>query len=266
MTWKPRHEAHAIEPVRLLFTFRDSIPSKAIGWSSSAITASSKDLGFDESRPAEIISTIEIRANAAQQAEPAVQNGFVMRRSQDGTVVEEVSFHKNVFGYMTKTCGRWDSFVKRLEEVLLPALYNVNEVAELDAIKLEYWDSFSFDGSPLEADVTELLRDVDTSIPEAVRNGNSAWHSHVGWFEGSDEQPVLINRNFDGVGVSEDGEDRRSVGIYTLVENRSGSKLIEIEEVRETIEMMRNRSLLLFGEALSAEYRDKVGIDLGSYK
>ena len=210
-----------------------------------------------------MVPTIEIRANAARQIEPTVQNGFVMRRSQYGDVVEEVSFCKNVYGYMTKTYRRWESFVKRFEEVLLPALY---EVAELDAIKLEYWDSFAFEGSPLEADVTELLGEVDTSIPESVRKGNSAWHSHVGWFEGCDEHPVLINRNFDGVDANEDGEDRRSLGIYTLVENRSGSKPIEIGEVRETIETMHNRSLLLFGESLSVEYRDKVGIDLGSYK
>lgn len=268
MTWKPRHEAHAIERVRLLFTFREPIPSRVIAKSSAEIRANPGELGFDEVGPAKSsIPTIKLQGNAALQTEPAAQNGFVMRRNQDGAVVEEVGFRDLVFGYMTKTYGRWDSLVKRLEEVLLPALDNVTEVAELDAIKLEYWDSFVFDGDPLEADVVELLGEVDPSIPEAVRKGSSAWHSHVGWFEGSDERPILINRNFDAVDVSNgDGEDRRSLGIYTLVENRSGSKVMEIEEAREIIEIMHNRSLLLFGETLSDEYREKVGIDLDSYK
>jgi len=193
-----------------------------------------------------------------------------MRRHQDGAVievVEEVGFRDMVYGYMTKTYGRWESLVTRLEEALLPALDNISDVAELDAIKLEYWDSFVFEGNPLEADVSKLLSVVDGAIPANVCAGSSAWHSHVGWFEGDEEAPTLINRNIDVVDTSNgEGKDMRSLGIYTLVERRSKSAPLEFQSVRELINGMHKRSLLLFGKSLSAEYRDQIGIDLEAYK
>lgn len=268
MMWRPRHEAHAIERVRLLFTFREPVPSKVVDKSSHQTRQHASDLGFDSVGPAESsIATIKLQAHSAPQTEPAAKNGFLMRRHQDGALVEEVGFRDMVYGYMTQTYGRWESLVARLEEALLPALDNISDVAELDAIKLEYWDSFVFEGNPLEADVSKLLSVVDAAIPADVRAGSSAWHSHVGWFEGDEETPTLINRNIDVVDTSNgEGQDRRSLGIYTLVERRSKSAPLDFQSVRELINDMHNRSLLLFGGSLSAEYRDQIGIDLEAYK
>ncbi|SEQ34878.1 hypothetical protein [Thalassovita taeanensis] len=268
MTWRPRHEAHAIERVRLLFTFREPVPSKVVAKSSHETRQQASDLGFDSVGPAESsITTIKLQAHNSPQTEPSVKNGFVMRRHQNGDLVEEVSFKDMVYGYMTMTYGRWESLVARLEEVLLPALDNISDIAELDAIKLEYWDSFVFEGNPLEADVSMLLSVVDTAIPADVCAGNSAWHSHVGWFEGYEEAPNLINRNIDVVDtLNAEGQEMRSLGIYTLVERRSKSTPLDFQSVRELINGMHNRSLLLFGESLSAEYRDQIGINLEAYK
>lgn len=268
MSLKPRHEAHAIERVRLLFKFREAIPSKVVARSTLLAREQASELGFDSVGPAEsAIATIKLQAHNVPQTEPSAKNGFVMRRHQDGVVVEEVGFRDMVYGYMTQTYGRWDSLVARLEEALLPALESVRDVADLDAIKLEYWDSFFFEGNPLDADVSELLNVVETAIPTEVFAGNSTWHSHVGWFEGEAESPTLINRNVDVVDVSnEEAQDVRSLGIYTLVERRSKSAPLDFQNVRELIDSMHNRSLLLFGESLSAEYRDQIGIDLEAYK
>jgi len=267
MTWQPRHEAHAIERVRLLFTFREPIPSKAVDKCSYETRQQASSFGFDAVGPAgSAIATIKLQANNPPQTTPSAKNGFVMRRHQDGEVVEEVGFRDMVFGYMTKTYGRWESLVARLEEALLPALNNVSEVAELDAIKLEYWDSFVFEGDPAEADVTMLLSAVDEAIPTDVCAGSSAWHSHVGWFEGDEERPTLINRNFDVIDTSnEEGKEMRSVGIYTLVEQRSGPTPLDFNCVQELINEMHNRSLSLFGSSLSEEYRDRIGIILENY-
>ncbi|NVK54669.1 MAG: TIGR04255 family protein [Alteromonadaceae bacterium] len=266
--WKPRHEAHAIERVRLLFTFREPIPSKVVAKSSYETRQQASDLGFDAVGPAESsIATIKLQARNAPQTEPSAQNGFVMRRHQDGALVEEIGFRDMVYGYMTKTYGRWESLVARLEEALLPALNNISDIAELDAVKLEYWDSFVFEGDPLEADVSKLLSVVDAAIPSGVRAGSSAWHSHVGWFEGDEESPTLINRNIDVVDTSnEEGQNMRSLGIYTLVERRSKSTPIDFQGVQDLIDGMHNRSLLLFGESLSEEYRNQIGINLEAYK
>lgn len=268
MTWRPRHKAHAIERVRLLFTFREPVPTKVIDRTSHKTREQASDLGFDAIGPADSsIATIKLQAHNAPQTEPSAKNGYVMRRHQDGTVVEEVGFRDMVYGYMTMTYGRWHSLVARLEEVLLPALDSAGDVAELDAIKLEYWDTFVFDGNPLEADVAKLLNVTDRTIPSDVSAGGSAWHSHVGWFEGNAETPTLINRNIDVADASNgEGQDMRSLGIYTLVERRSKSAPLDFQSVRQNINCMHNRSLLLFGESLTAEYRDQIGIDLEVYK
>lgn len=268
MMWKPRHEAHAIERVRLLFAFREPIPSKVVTKSSHSTRQQASDLGFDAVGPAESsIATIKLHAHNAPQAEASSQNGFVLRRHQDGTLVEEVGFRDMVYGYMTKTYGRWEALVARLEETLLPALDNISDIAELDAIKLEYWDSFVFEGDPLEANVSKLLSVVDAAIPTDVCAGSSAWHSHVGWFEGDEEAPTLINRNIDVVDTSnEEGQNMRSLGIYTLVERRSRSTPLDFQSIRGLINAMHNRSLLLFGESLSEEYRSQIGINLEAYK
>lgn len=268
MTWRPRHEAHAIERVRLLFKFREPIPSKLVAKSSEETRQQAAALGFDATGPAEnTIATINLRGQNAPQTKPPSNSGFVMRRHQGGVLVEEVGFRDMVYGYMTKTYGRWESLVARLEEALLPALDYISDIAELDTIKLEYWDSFVFEGSPLEADVSNLLSVVDTAIPTDVCAGSSTWHSHVGWFEGDEETPTLINRNFDVVDTSnEEGQDLRSLGIYTMVERISKSSPLDFRSVRELINAMHNRSLLLFGESLSTEYRERIGIDLEAYK
>jgi uncharacterized protein (TIGR04255 family) len=266
--WKPRHEAHAIESVRLLFTFREPVPSKVIAKSSHEIRQRATDLGFDAVGPTQSsIATIKLQAHNTPQTEPSIQNGFVMRRHQDEAVVEEVGFRDMVYGYMTKTYGRWESLVARLEDALLPALDNISDIAELDAIKLEYWDSFVFEGNPLEANVSKLLSVVDAAIPTDVCAGSSAWHSHVGWFEGDEEAPTLINRNIDVADTSNrEGQNMRSLGIYTLVERRSKSTPLDFQSVRDLINCMHNRSLLLFGESLSEEYRRQIGINLEAYK
>lgn len=268
MTWKPRHEAHAIERVRVFFEFREPIPSKVLAKSSASITDKFAELGFDALEPAESsFTTIKVQLNAAPEKEVGSRNGFVLRRRQDGALAEEVGLRDLVFGYVTTTYGRWEAMKKRLEEVLLPVLDAVSEIVELDKIKLEYWDSFYFDGEPAKADVSKLVSSVDASIPADVRNGSSAWHSHIGWFEGEEAARILLNRNLDMVDRTEaDGTVRRVLSIYTLVEKRSLVDALDLGSVRSQLDEMHKRSLQLFGGSLAEEYRAKVGIDLGAYK
>lgn len=198
MTWKPRHEAHAIERVRAMFHFREPLPKKILNDASAEIVEAAPKLGFDTVTPAESsIVTISLQPNATGKQEPASQSGFVLRRHVDGEVVEEVGIRDTRFGYMTTIYGRWENLSQRLEDVLLPALRKAEPAIELVSMKLEYWDRFLFDGAPEKADVTTLLEGFETALPADVLAGQSAWHSHIGWFEGEKASPVLINRNLD---------------------------------------------------------------------
>ena len=268
MSWKPLHEAHAIERVRVLFQFKEPLPKKLIYQSTVDILDASSELGFNSVEPAESgVTMISIQPNALPKQDASPKNGYLMRRHVDTTVAEEVGFRDLSFGYVTTTYGRWSNLKNRLNEVILPALKAVEIAAELASIKLEYWDSFVFDGAPGLADTSSLLADFDTALPQGVVSGQSTWHSHIGWFEGEESLPTLINRNLDVQDrVNEAGEQIRALGIYTLVEKRAVTAGLEIADALSVLEELHNRSLLLFGNTLSCKYRKNIGIDLDDYK
>lgn len=266
MTWKPMHEAHAIERVRVRFRFQEPLPSKILTKAINGIVESAPALGFNSVTPAESgIATFSIQPGGVPKQEPS-KNGVVLRRHSDGDVVEEVGFRDLVFGYVTTTYGRWENLRQRLEEVLLPALRNAEAAIDLGAIKLEYWDGFRFDGDPGKADAVGLLANLDVALPPEVRASQSTWHSHIGWFEGGEASPMLINRNLDMVDRTEAEKILRFLRIYTLVERRPGVEPLEIPTVSETLEVMHKRALRLLGESLTKEYREMIGLDLSAYQ
>ncbi len=267
MSWKPRHEAHAIERVRLMLQFKEPLTTKLLRLATEGIVADAAKLGFDSVSPAEsAIVTLELTPNIGQTQRIAQANGNVLRRHSDGNVVEEVGLRDGVFGYVTTTYGRWENLKKRLDQVIIPATEKVSNSADLSSVKLEYWDRFTFDGPADAANAHDLLNLVDPSIPQPVAKGAAQWHSHVGWFEGTKQNPILINRNIDVADVPDErSEVSRHLAIYTLIEFRAGEQEISIGSLGEILENLHRRSVRLFGETLSAESRRKIGLDLEAY-
>ena len=273
MTWKPRHEAHAIERVRILFPFKDPLTTKILRQASAEVVEQADGFGFDSVTPAESSFAnfnIPVLGNLGNlhspQKVPGKMNGTVLRRHLDGTVVEEVGFRDGVFGYLTTTYGRWENLLGRLREIVLKTLYNVENAVDLDSLKLEYWDTFTFDGVLTDADAKQLLAQVDNSVPTSVVGGSSQWHSHIGWFEGIGEHQILINRNIDVVDREGTHGSLRNLGVYTMVEMRGGDDGLRIIGIEDALEMLHRRSLRLFGETLSEEYREMIGLNLDRYQ
>lgn len=267
MSWKPRHEAHAIERVRVMLPFKDPLTTKLLTSASKAIVEASGKFGFDTVLPADsAIATLNISFSDISSRTSAQQNGTVLRRHSEGSRVEEVGFRDGAFGYVTTTYGRWENLRNRLAEVVFPALLNVENAVDLGAVKLEYWDTFRFDGPPEKADVRGVLKNPDVTLPDNVVSGGAQWHSHVGWFESSDIGPILINRNFDATDrVVDKGTASRILSIYTMVEQRSEAG-IAVGQVADILDKLHNRSLQLFGSALSENYRTMIGINLDNYQ
>ncbi len=269
MTWKPRHEAHAIERVRGQFLFNEPVPSKVLNRSIAETIEVADELGFDTIAPADSgVALISLQPNVSPQQGPPISKGKVMRRHDEGELVEEVGFRDIRFGYLTTTYGRWENLRNRLNEVLLPALNRADESVELSSAKLEYWDSFTFEGEPDAASVADLLEPFDGGLPRSVLEGGSTWHSHVGWFEGEKSSPTLVNRNLDLVERTneEDGSKTRALGIYTLAERRSTSEPLEIGAVSDILVEIHKISLRMLGEAITDKYRKLIGIDLSDYQ
>lgn len=149
---------------------------------------------------------------------------------------------------------------------MLPSLYNVEQVADLASVKLEYWDSFTFEGNPKDADTAQILGEVDASIPAEVVAGGSQWHSHIGWFEDIEGFQVLINRNIDVTDRESEAGQVRALAIYTLVEIRAGDQSLEIADIERHLGTLHRRSLRLFGETLTKECRRMIGLDLAEYQ
>lgn len=271
MSWRPRHEAHAIDRVRVMFPFKDPLTTKLLSSATAEVIGKAYKLGFDAVSPAEsAVTTINIAVGeGAPRADSGVstQNGTLLRRHVDGSRVEEVGFRDGAFGYVTSTYGRWQNLSNRLKEVIFPALQKVEAAADLGSIKLEYWDTFHYEGEAAEADVSGLLNEFDNSLPKDVLSGGSQWHSHIGWFESGELGPILINRNLDvtdrAIG---EGKSVRALSIFTLVEQRGERGSVPIDQIADILSQLHNRSLRLFGSTLSESYREMIGINLDEYQ
>lgn len=273
MTWTPRHEAHAIDQVALALHFSEPMPSKILTRSTSAILERAKEMGFDSTMPADsTVLTIRIDSDRAVPGEQP-RNGQMMVRHVDKSVVEEVRFQDLMFAYRTKNYVRWENMQNRVNEVLMPALEYTQGVVDINSISLEYWDSFSFDGDPDQADAKEILEVLDPSIPEGPVSGEATWHSHVGWFERhrlseGQEVAVLINRNINALNAGEkDGQAaRRVLGIHTVA---VGKGLIPSENkvsIDEVLEHVHKRAVFSFGQVIKIKYRHMIGLDLELYR
>ncbi len=277
MSWKPRHETHAIERVRVLFGFNEPLTAKLVQTASEGVVRAALDLGFDTVQPAQS-SVAGIQINLIQggqpQSLPAQQNGNVLKRhtgdgADDGSLIEEAGFRDGVFGYLTTTYGRWENLLDRLREVLLPPLTRLARLADLGSVKLEYWDSFTCEGKPDDADATQVLRPFDAGIPAEVVRGAAQWHSHIGWFEQHNGFPLLINQNFDTMDRNVKCSTIRVLGIHSLAElrkNDGNDQVIEISGVEGVLDALQRRIAVLFGKSLTGKARKAVGLDLREYQ
>lgn len=268
MTWTPKHQAHAIERVRVQFVFKEPLTAKILTNSTSQIVENSIKFGFNTSELADSsATTIQINP-ATGTTSPLIKEktGFVLKRLEENALTEEVGYRDARFGYVTTQYGRWENLMSRLKEIVFPPLEKVDASADVGAIRLEYWDSFAFDGDAGDADVSSILASLDPTLPNEVVGGKAQWHSHIGWFEGTNAAPVLVNRNFDVLEREmPDQETKRFLGVYTLVEQRSGEGSIPYPEVENTLERIHKRCLTIFGQSLKEDYRKMIGIELENY-
>lgn len=267
MGWKPAHEAHAIERVRLLVEFSSPLSEKQLTKFTLPITQRFRDFGFDQIARAEstIQNIVLAPAGLASPVQQQNQNGWVMQRTDKRQVVEEAGFRDGVFGYMSMEYGRWENLASRFWDLFEGPLAQAIESVDISTIKLEYWDKFIFVGNPADANVNNLLNNIDPAIPAVVTNGASLWHSHIGWFESFQNSVVLINRNFDVVDERLSDKTQRACNVLTLVEIRQPREVSTVERLKVILEYIHKRSLLLFGSSLTEEQRVNVNMKMEDY-
>ena len=241
MRWRLAHENHAIERVAVVFQFAEAIPSKA--WSAliSAADAEMLKSGF-------LVSPIH--ANHIQFTIPplAQQGGNVglmvmgqehageafpqnrhFQMARGGEIQEDVTLNRTHFVYQIPVYSRWNPFRDRLMGLLSAHLEAVLPLIALQAIKLEYWDRFVFDGPREQADYSELLRAGSRLVPGLPTDMTELWHSHVGFFAPKgDYVKRLMHLNIDVMDVPDMNQQtsgqapemKRSVGIYSMAQDQ----------------------------------------------
>lgn len=243
-----------------MLQFNEALNDKLLQKAASPVSERYRDLGFETVERAEgPIQTIILTQDGAPIKPPA-KNGWVLKRGS----AEEVGFRDLTFGYVSTEYGRWENLESRFWDIFRDALTVALESVDLAQIRLEYWDRFVFEGDPAEADARLLLAEVDPSVPPGSISGATLWHSHAGWFEQRDGNPVLINRNFDAIDQTIESEPRRVLNIFTLVDLRpQGSTTVS--EVESVLSYLHNRALLLFGASINQDFRSAIGLDLEKY-
>lgn len=266
MTWKPRHEAHAIDRVRLQFNFSGPISGKILQGATRSTIERSRELGFDFVVPTSSVHTINLQPDGTIAQGKPDPNGVSLKRLIGNDTVEELTFTDTTFAYQTMTYSRWHKLLARLEEVLLVVVRAVEPVNDIASIRLDYWDSFVFGGDPKDADAADLLETLDPAVPPQSLAGSTLWHSHAGWFETLMGNQTLANRNIDVVDqLDSNGETRRVLGVYTLLETRASSNPITIDSLVDRLNEMHRRAVVLFASQIKVGFRDAIGIRLEDY-
>ncbi len=263
MAWTPVHEAHAIDQVRVIVRFKSALPEKMLSKITKPISDAYEDFGFDSIKLAEsdfppIVLSIDNKPVEAKRNEI----GKLFQRFEGENKIEEAGFRDQTFGFISFVYVRWENFQNRFRELFGDQLEVALGITDLATVRLEYWDRFYFDGPVEQADASELLANVDESIPAANIKGGLTWHSHSGWFEEIDNHKMLVNRNIDVQDETIDAENkRRVVRFYTLVDFRVDGSEANSDDVMRWLQFLHNRSLEIFSSSINIDMRNRIGIE-----
>lgn len=264
--WKPLHEAHAIDRVRVMVAFPEPVTAKALRSASAPVTSSHQEYGFDSAKPIHVqTNQIVIQIGDESKRNPGLE-GINLQRYSGEEVVEDVAFTVGFIGYTTTEYGRWGATFERVQNLFNPVLGALSNISDISSIKLEYWDQFYFDGPPEEADALDLTSDVDLGVPKRETGPGRYWHSNCGWFCVRHAEKYLINRNFSVVERNVSDEKRRmTTTIHTLVEQRMNESDIDDSRVYEILNNEHVIANITFGELLAEHMRDRIGLNLAEY-
>ncbi len=185
MAWKPLHEAHAIDRVRILVQFDAQLSDKTLARAAGPITATAFDLGFGTVERAGS-SVQEINITPGMQAgfpAPPRANGWVLKRQDGQRLVEEAGYRDLVFGYMTSEYSRWENMRSRFWDLFDQPLRSAMDAVSVGRSALSIGTSlYSMDRRKRRMPVISLAnwmqrclpvmcKVVDCGIP--IRDGSS---------------------------------------------------------------------------------------------
>ncbi|WP_162242112.1 TIGR04255 family protein [Methylobacterium sp. Leaf111] len=263
----PVHAAHAIERVSAAIEF--TAPTSGNDW-----------LGiFDSlcecSRILELPKFEDITAFLPQaSAVPGLVPSFTMnvmpgarfvRQSSEGKDLQALYANRSAVQLESTQYIRWEGFEEVLKEVVDRVVSSFPESAQIAQVRLDYLDRFiERDASEPRASWREVLREGDHISPDHL-DRETAWHTHVGWFEDDGEiGRLLLNLNADAFAEPVDAAPTpRSIAVYSLVSSITpGSLTRETEAIMKRFNVLHNRSKIAVRSILTTGMQSRISIDM----
>lgn len=288
MRWLPAHKTHAIERVALTFQFAEQLPAKP--WQAMLNSASVElpKQGFnstvdelDFTLPGVGVAgpggALQFHIGGGGAVNPAaVQQTTGGRQFQavttGGQIREEVHLSRSRFMHSSLIYDGWASHRARALALLEPHLIRALPLANVQIVKLEYWDRFVFDGPAAEAAYGELLKTGSAFVPRFALETTQLWHAHTGRFVPA-EGPVrrLLNVNFDVIDTIDaapgeqppgPGLPRRSVGIYTMAQDvlPDSASPATPDAAASTLEGLHTILKDTFADVITPEAADRISL------
>lgn len=266
MTWRPINPAHAIERVRFVMKFGQSVPAKIARQMSESIAKQSNETRLEG--PQEI-SAVNIGFHVAPDGKPIITTptakvpGWQFARlSSNGLPLEIVALEDDKVIYETTSYRRWETFMQRFDRVVAPVVALGVQSLDVDLVSIEYFDRFLFDGPRQKALPADLLVGIDNILHPDAASGRTMWHYHRGWFEQSGVGDVLVNQNIDAVDTAqpETGEPVRTINLLTKAEARSANCNVDGTPIVDLLDSLHEVTKRYFVQAVQPSMLNSVGI------
>lgn len=264
MSWNPIHPHHAIERTRIVVQFKDKLPQKTILKLGEAFDKHRAEFGFGPRVEVQTHTLVVGQDVASPQMLAQQARGWqYLREASQGVVLEAIVLDPEGLVYECVEYTRWADFWGRASVMVLPLVDGLSSVTDLRLFSLEYFDRFVFNGAPNQASPVNLITgNLIENLPESAKSGEELWHLHRGWYETSRDIRVLINQNIDAnEGKNASGDIVRAVGVYTKVERRNRSDMVDPSCLGQDIEKMHEISKVVFSSAINDAIKDRIGLD-----
>ena len=267
MGWKPVNTNHSIEQVSIIVQFKDDLTEKTLDKIFVPFNDEIQNSGFGQKIRAESIFPQIMQPSINSGIELVDSHkGWLVNRIVENKLIEEFALRRGAFSYTTSEYKRWENLKVKFWHLLDKPISQVLSHNDVSHIKLEYWNKFVFDGQPKEAELSKLLQNLDQILPKTAVSGEVLWHFNIGWFDQVAGYDILVNRNI-GVIDQKIGDDiKRVLNLYTLSDFNSIDNDISVDNMKEILEVMHNKSVHTIANIISLEMQKKIGLIIENYQ
>lgn len=265
VSWKPFHQGHAIERVRISIQFQGPVPKPMEVIVGKIFDEQAERLGFLPKKDTSAYQVVLDQTMAASASPKVVPNvGWQASRVlHNGNVVEVVGMEPMALTHEIAEYTRWANNLDRYTAVCGDLISKLREGVIPAALTLEYFDRFIFDGPSDQATVKGLLvPQFSALLPDNAAKGSELWHIHRGWFQKLRGSRLLVNQNIEVQdGVSQIGTPVRTLSLYSKVEKAAHSNLIDFSEFVADLGQLHDLSRAVLEKTLVPAAKKAIGLN-----